>query len=249
VVPTHSFRQEFIGRVALVTGAASGIGRSTWRHLVGQGATVIAVDRQPYTDEELGPLIPHDVCSRSNWTDLTNMIESRYRRLDILVNSAGILRRGTVADTDIADWRQVIDVNLTGVFLGCQSMIPFLRQSSSGAIVNISSVSGLKGDVDLAAYDASKGAVCGLTKDVAVYCKRHGYSVRCNSVHPGVVSTNMLTTFFETNRAGLSEWIAVQPNGRVITPDEVASMIVFLASDGARAINGAEFIIDGGTTA
>jgi len=124
-----------------------------------------------------------------------------------------------------------------------------LRRSPNAAIINISSVSGLKGDADLVAYDASKGAVCGLTKDIALYCIRQSYNVRCNSVHPGVVSTNMLTKFFEGASAGYEEWITAQPNGRAISPDEVAAMIAFLASDGARSINGAEFIIDGGATA
>jgi len=235
--------------VALVTGAASGIGRSTWLRLADEGATVVAVDQQSSADSGMGAVMSHDVRSRVDWGALLGLIEERHGRLDILVNSAGILRRGTVADTSLADWRQVLDVNLTGLFLGCQSAMRLLRRSPSAAIINISSVSGLKGDADLVAYDASKGAVCGLTKDIALYCIRQGYNVRCNSVHPGVVSTNMLTKFFEGASAGYEEWITAQPNGRAISPDEVAAMIAFLASDGARSINGAEFIIDGGATA
>jgi NAD(P)-dependent dehydrogenase (short-subunit alcohol dehydrogenase family) len=216
---------------------------------VDEGATVVAVDQQSSADSGMGTVMSHDVRSRLDWATLLGLIEERHGRLDILVNSAGILRRGTVADTSLADWRQVLDVNLTGLFLGCQSAIRLLRRSPSAAIINISSVSGLKGDADLVAYDASKGAVCGLTKDIALYCIRQGYNVRCNSVHPGVVSTNMLTKFFEGASAGYEEWITAQPNGRAISPDEVAAMIAFLASDGARSINGAEFIIDGGATA
>jgi NAD(P)-dependent dehydrogenase (short-subunit alcohol dehydrogenase family) len=172
-----------------------------------------------------------------------------FGRLTMLVNAAGILQSGSIEDLELDVWRKVMAVNVEGTFWACQAVIPMMR-ASGGSIVNLSSVSAIKADPDLAAYDASKGAVRSLTKEIAIFCARQGWPIRCNSVHPGIVETNMVQDFFsasdETTRRS---WIEAQPIGRLIKADEVAGMIAWLLSAEASYVTGAEYIIDGGLTA
>lgn len=244
----------FDGYVAVVTGGASGIGRATWQRLAADGAEVIALDIDDSQREALLEGYPrvrfirHDVRSRGQWQDLMEEVRAEYGRLDILVNSAGILQEGTVESTEYADWHRMLAVNLDGTFWGCQAALPLLRDSGRGAIVNLSSVSGLKGDLELVAYDASKAAVCQLSKEIALFCAAQNYQVRCNSVHPGIVGTAMIEQFFATSElAQVEEWR--QPDGRTIRPEEVAAMITWLASPQASFVTGAEYVIDGGLSA
>lgn len=244
----------FDGCVALVTGGASGIGRATWQRLSAEGAAVVVTDIDETCAGEvtaLGPMgmfLTQDVSSRAGWAEVIDRVRARHGRLDVLVNAAGILREGTVEDTDLATWRRVMAVNLDGTFWGCQSVIPLMREGGRGSIVNLSSVSGIKGDPELAAYDASKGAVRLLSKEVALFCTRRGYPVRCNSVHPGVVETPMVANFLATTRLSRAEdW--KQPIGRLIQAAEVAGMIAWLASAESSFVTGAEYVIDGGMTA
>jgi 3(or 17)beta-hydroxysteroid dehydrogenase len=244
------------GKVAIVTGGASGIGQATWRKFVLEGARVVVTDISETDRGEEASLCSeavfqrHDVRRLEDWREIVALTLSRFGRIDVLVNSAGILREGTVEDTTLADWRDVLAVNLDGTFYGCRSVIPAMQEAGGGSIINLSSVSGIKADATLVAYDASKGAVRALTKEVAVYCARRGYSIRCNSVHPGIVDTGMVGKFFETAKLSTrEEWSASQPISRPVKPQEVAEMITFLASAEASFVTGAEFVIDGGMTA
>ena len=243
--------RRFEGKVAIVTGAASGIGRATARRLAEEGASVLGVDLAGPQAPDDNPQIAFarlDVADRDAWQALVADVRKRFGRLDVLVNCAGILREGTVESTDYAQWRQVMAVNLDGTFWGCQACMPLMLENDGGAIVNLSSVSGLKGDSDLVAYDASKGAVRLLSKEIALFCAARGQPVRCNSVHPGVVETPMVSDYLETSQiAKPEEWN--QPNGRLIKAQEVAAMIAWLASSEAAFVTGAEYIIDGGMTA
>ncbi|MGB3416227.1 MAG: glucose 1-dehydrogenase [Mesorhizobium sp.] len=244
----------FDGHVALVTGGSSGIGKAAWKRFAAEGAFVVVSDINDECAGEVatlgkrGTFIRHDVSDRHQWFSVIEQVRSSHGRLDILVNSAGILREGTIENTDYESWRQVLKVNLDGTFWGCQTAIPLMRESRGGSIVNLSSVSGLKGDLELVAYDASKGAVRLLSKEIALFCASRDYPIRCNSVHPGVVETPMVENYFTTAELSSAEdWR--QPIGRAVQPEEVAGMIAWLASADASFVTGAEYVIDGGIMA
>ncbi|TIW75633.1 MAG: SDR family oxidoreductase [Mesorhizobium sp.] len=244
-------RSSVASPVVIVAGGSSGIGLACCRRFAADGAIVISCDlRQPASGQGVGEWIELDVTDPNRWRAVVDIVRARHGRLDALVNSAGILLEGTVESTSLELWRKVMAVNLYGTFFGCQAVLPLMRQSGGGAIVNVSSVSGIKADAELAAYDASKGAVRLLSKEVAIFCARRGDSIRCNSVHPGVVDTPMLTGFFaEATLSSEQQWNNAQPIGRRIVPDEVANLIVWLCSSEASFLTGAEYVIDGGATA
>ena len=246
------------GKAALVTGGASGIGLATAQRFVAEGARVAITDRDDSLGCEavrgLGPealFVRYDVTSEEDWEAAMSEGVSRFGGVDVLVNSAGIFRFGTIEDTTLEEWRQTIAVNLDGTFLGCREAVRTMRERG-GSIVNLSSVSGLVGDPDNAAYDASKGGVRLLTKSVALYCAKKGYPIRCNSVHPGGIDTPMVRSYFAGRpdpEAEHHEWIRHSPIGRLGRAEEIASLILYLASDEADFVTGAEFTIDGGSTA
>lgn len=251
--------QRLSDKTALVTGAASGIGRAVAERLAAEGARVAVADVNRDAGvavaEAIGDgavFVDLDVTSEESWQAAVAAVADAFGGLDILVNSAGIIDLKSIEDTSLADWRRVMAVNLDGTFLGCRFGVQAMKGSGGGSIVNMSSVSGLVGGANLAAYNASKGGVRLLTKSVALHCARKGYGIRCNSVHPSFVATPMVDDIAGSARdpdkamAGMASQI---PLGRLGEAEEVAGMVAYLASDEAAFVTGSEFVIDGGLTA
>ena len=233
-------------KIILITGAAGGIGSAIAEAVVRNGGLAVATDIAGRTgmDHVL------DVTSEADWRRVMDAVGSAGR-LDGLVNAAGIVAIGTVEDTDFATWRRVMAINLDGTFLGCKYAMPLLRKAG-GAIVNISSVSGLVGGHNLAAYNASKGGVRLLSKSVALHGARQTPQVRCNSVHPTFIEGPMSDSLFKVvpNPAEVKARMERQiPLRRFGKPAEVAEMCVYLLSDESVFVTGAEFVSDGGLTA
>lgn len=248
------------GKVTLISGAASGIGRATAQLFAREGAVVVVADinedRGLETAAKIGApawFVPLDVTQEHSWSTAFETVLQRAGRLDILVNSAGIWLESDFVSYSLADWQRTMDVNVTGTFLGCRFAVDAMKtKGNAGSIVNISSVYGNIAADDAVAYSASKGAVRLLTKAVALYCAAKTLPVRCNSVHPGYVDSEMLDGYAATVGgrekavAGLSSMV---PMRKLATPLDIAEAILFLASDSARVITGAELPVDGGMLA
>jgi len=234
-------------KIILITGAAGAVGSAVAEAVVQAGGLAIATDLAGCTgmDHAL------DVTSEDDWRRVIEDIDRAAGRLDGLVNAAGIVTMGSVEDTDFATWRRVMAVNLDGTFLGCKHALPLLRRNG-GSIVNISSVSGLVGGYNLVAYNASKGGVRLLSKSVALHGARLKPQVRCNSIHPAFLEGPMADAIIAQTRnpeRARERMTAEVPLGRFGRPAEVAEMCVYLLSDEAAFVTGAEFVIDGGLTA
>lgn len=249
----------FGGRVAFVTGGGSGIGSATCERLAADGALVAVADinlkSAEGTAERLGQgatAVALDVSHSGSWRDAIAGVESDLGPLQILVNCAGVIEKLDVEQATVESWRRTMAVNSTGVFYGCREAVRAMKRSEvEGRIVNLSSISGLKGDPDTPAYDASKGAVRSITKEVAIFCARANMPIRCNSVHPGTVSTAMVRSLADggDGQEMVDRWIADMPIGRLGEPEEIAAAIAFLVSDESSYITGAELVVDGGTLA
>jgi NAD(P)-dependent dehydrogenase (short-subunit alcohol dehydrogenase family) len=234
------------GKIILTTGAAGAIGGAVIDAIKAAGGIGIA------TDVKAGDGIEAlDVTAEADWQRVAAEIERKHGRLDGLVNAAGIVAPGSVEQLDFVTWRKVLSVNLDGAFLGCKYSMPLLRKQG-GSIVNLSSVSGLVGGHNLAAYNASKGGVSLLSKSVALYGARLTPPVRCNAVCPAFVDGPMVDTILQGARdpAAAREKLPRDiPLGRLGKPAEIAALCVYLLSDAAAFITGADFPIDGGLTA
>lgn len=254
------------GKVALVTGAGSGIGRACAERLAAEGAVVIATDidntggRQTVTHIHAADGEAHflhqDVSEEAGWQTLLDWIREEQECLHILVNNAGIGVGGSILEMTLAEWRRQQAINLDGVFLGMKHCIPLIRDSGGGSIINMSSVAGLKGSANLAAYCATKGGVRLLTKAVALECASQRWPIRVNSVHPGVIDTPIWTKvnpeyFSEGENAVDVDAMAELgvPMGLPGKPQDIANGVLFLASDDSSYMTGAELVIDGGITA
>jgi 3(or 17)beta-hydroxysteroid dehydrogenase len=233
-------------KIVLITGAAGSVGKAVAEAVVAEGAHAVTTDLSGK-----GAAYALDVTSELDWLRVIAEIGRIGDRLDGLVNAAGVAELGNIEETDFATWRRIIGVNLDGTFLGCKHGLTLLKRHG-GSIVNLSSVAGLIGGHNLAAYNASKGGVRLLTKSVALHGARLNPQVRCNSVHPAFLEGPMvdamleLTQYPDGARARITRDI---PLGRFGTAQEVAQMCVYLLSDEARFVTGAEFVIDGGLTA
>lgn len=245
------------GKVVLVTGGGSGIGRASAELLAREGATVVVSDIDAQGGAETATRIggaasflPHDTSSEADWQRVLGAIQDRHGALHGLVNNAGISGRfpsGFEYET-VDDWRRIFAVNVEGVFLGCRLAVPVMRESGGGSIVNLSSLAALVGTPELSAYGASKGAVRQFTKSVALACARKGYKVRCNSVHPGIILTAMGEGLLRDPDARKQIQSRI-PLGEFGQAEDIAYGVLYLISDESRHMTGGELVIDGGIAA
>jgi NAD(P)-dependent dehydrogenase (short-subunit alcohol dehydrogenase family) len=250
--------------IALVTGAAGGIGRAVCQSLKDAGATVIATDLAGDGDvPAAAAYYPHDVSRESDWTRIADTVRARYGRLDALVNAAAIAKVMRIEDTSLDIWRKVQSVNVESILLSMRAMLGLLQVSGKtrkggASIVNFSSVGGQRGAAFAAAYCSSKGAVKLLTKSAAIEFAALGYGIRVNSVHPGGIATDMLDSMMQryvdigavpAREVAEAAIVANHPIGRLGTPEEIGGGVVYLCSSAASFVTGSELVIDGGFTA
>ncbi|MEL7369103.1 MAG: glucose 1-dehydrogenase [Myxococcota bacterium] len=246
------------GKHAIITGGAKGIGRSTAEAFVREGARVMIAD----IDKDAGQAVadslgdaaffqPLDVMQPDAWTAAAEAAKDKFGALQVLVNNAGGGVYGSVEETDLASFRFSHALNVDSVFLGMKACLPLMKTSGPGSIINVSSVAGMVGAPQMLAYCSAKGAVRLLSKSAAMDFARRGYSIRCNSVHPSFTDTPLVDTLVQAMgdadraRASLEKSIPLRRLGR---PEEIASMILYLASDESSFVTGAELVVDGGLT-
>jgi NAD(P)-dependent dehydrogenase (short-subunit alcohol dehydrogenase family) len=247
--------EELNGRVALVTGAAGGIGRAIVALLALNGARVAASD---LTTEEIPGAeltLAQDISLEADWAETLAAVGNRLGPLDILINNAGIGIAKDLENTSLEEWRRVMRVNLDGTFLGVRHGIAAMK-AKGGVIVNIASVAGIIAAPPLAAYAAAKGGVRALSKTAAIHCTERGYAIRVNSLHPGFTETALLDDMADTLGKGPEGGAVIkaklaqrQPLGRLARPEEVAEAVLFLASPKSSYMTGAELVLDGGFSA
>lgn len=241
------------GKVAIITGGASGLGAADARLLAAEGAKVVITDIQDAPGEALAAELPgslylhHDVRSEAEWDMVVATTMQRFGRLDILVNNAGLVRFATVEDLSYADYKIQIDVMLDGTFLGCKAAIPHMSRDGSGSIVNMASIGGMKGMSVIPAYAGAKGGIIAMTRSIAVHCQEQGYRIRVNSIAPGSIVTPMTAQALAelpADSAGL-EQSAAHGMGQ---PIDIANMVLYLACQDGRHITGTNIVIDNGET-
>lgn len=250
-------------KVALVTGAAQGIGLGIAEAMMREGATVVLTD---LNDELLKQGAVHekalglrlDVTQEDDWAQAATVVEEKFGWLDVLVHNAGIVITGPMEQTSHADWSRLMSINVDSAFLGCKAMLPLLqaggrRHAGGASVINISSVLGMVGVTDEMAYSVSKAAVRQMARALAIEWAHHGYNIRANSVHPGIIRTRMLETYVEGLVASGADpqtaWRPLEdlaPLRRVGSVEDVAAAVVFLASEDAGFVNATELVVDGG---
>ena len=249
-------------KVAIITGAASGLGFAAARKLLEEGAKVILTDVNREVLDSMSERLSdfsksqfqaifHDVTQEESWIELINQTESDHGKINILVNSAGISLGADVVSTDFDIWKKVHQVNLDSVFLGCKYAVPAMGKYGHGSIINISSISGIVAGWNTAAYNSSKAGVRLLSKSVALFCAKKGYEVRCNSIHPAFVDTPILDPIKQV--FGAEEAVAKLarqiPMNKIGDTDDVSYAILYLASDESKFMTGTEIVLDGGLSA
>ena len=250
------------GKVAIITGAASGLGFAATQKLLEEGAKVMLSDineevinsmserLSQFSQTQFSTCI-HDVTNEDSWIELIDKTEKDFGKINILVNSAGISLGADIVSTDFEIWKKVHEVNLDSVFLGCKYAIPKMSAHGHGSIINISSISGIVAGWNTAAYNSSKAGVRLLSKSVALYCAKKGYDVRCNSLHPAFVNTPILDPLKQA--FGADEAVAKLarqiPMNKIGDTDDVSYAILYLASDESKFMTGTEIVLDGGLSA
>lgn len=256
------------GKVALVTGGASGIGAAIVELLAQEGATVVATDIDELNGPEIAArlkkagreviFLPQDVTSEERWIEVTAEVGKRYGRLDVMVSNAGIgIGAPSIVDMTLADWRRQTAINLDGVFLSVKHSLPLMRKHGGGSIIMMSSLAGLRGAANLAGYCATKGGVRLFAKAIAMECAQIGDGIRVNSVHPGIIDTPIWGKI-PTSATGAGQNAPIDPDerakfatplGRAGQALEIAQGVLYLASDASRYVTGTELVIDGGMNA
>lgn len=242
------------GKRALVTGGASGLGEAIVRRFVAEGAQVVIGDIDRSAGEalasELGAsarFVWLDVAAEESWAEALATCDA----LDVLVNNAGITTLGSIEDVSLAQFMHEIEIDVVGVFLGCKLVIPKMRPHG-GSIINMASMAGVRAQGNLVAYNAAKAAVTHMTKSCALHFAEKGYGIRCNSIHPGAIHTPIIDKVLaqsDNPEALYASFVAAHPIGRLGKPEEIAAIAVYLATDESAFATGAEFRVDGGSTA
>ena len=240
------------GKVAIITGAAKGLGEADARMFAREGATVILtdVDREngARVAAEIGgnaEFLVHDVRKEAEWEALIADVIARHGKLDILVNNAGVVELGNIETQTEADYRFIMAVSADGTFFGCKHAVLAMKQTGGGSIINMASIASIQGEPNVAAYAAAKGAIESLTRSVAVHCTNSKYNIRCNSVHPAGILTPMVMEFAgKVAASGLHPADDAPPPSKLGEPDDIAYTVLFLASDEAKFINGAAIRVD-----
>ena len=237
-------------KVAIITGAAQGMGASHAKLFIEQGAKVVLTDLNEEKGQalakELGEnavFVKQNVANEADWANVVAIAEEKFGPVNVLVNNAGITMAKKIADTSVEDYRRIVEINQVSVFLGMKTVAPSMQKAGGGSIVNISSMNGLVAGA--IGYTDTKFAVRGMTKAAAMEFASIG--IRVNSVHPGVIATPMVVQ--EDTKAAVEEFAKHIPLGRVAESSEVSNLVLFLASDEASYSTGSEFVIDGGLTA
>jgi len=246
-------------KVAIVTGGASGVGKADCLLLAREGAKVVVTD----IDEKNGTavakeitdkggtarFVKHDIASETDWQNLIAFTKDTFGGLDILVNNAAILAIGTIEDTSLELWQKIQRINSDGYFLGCKYGYAAMKERGGGSIVNMSSIAGIGGSSSFCAYSASKGAVAAMTRSIAAHSRFHQIKIRCNSIHPDGIKTPMVFNL-QAQSGGKQSQVRVndpkQVMARFSEPEDIANLVLFLASDESRMIQGAELRIDNG---
>ena len=245
------------GKVIIITGAASGLGKADAQRLAEEGARLVLTDINKEAGQQVAEgcnalFVEQDVSSEAGWRELVATTVEKFGRLDGLVNNAGIAHVANIETETTEQWHRILRVHLDGTFFGCRSVLPEMAKSGGGSIINMSSTAALVGISPYLAYSAAKGGIRAMTKSIAMYCREQKNNIRCNSVHPGSISTPMVHDALET-LSGIKLMEQDDPEAArkamgIGEPLDVANMVLFLSSDESKHINGAELVVDNGDT-
>jgi NAD(P)-dependent dehydrogenase (short-subunit alcohol dehydrogenase family) len=252
-------------KIALVTGAANGLGRATAELLAREGALVLLTDIDDASGEAAAAAIcanggqarymHHDASKPEDWEAVLGALRQAHGRLDILVNNAGGGTYNDIETVTLPEWRRIMSINLDATFIGTQAAIRWMKETGGGSIVNVSSVAAFVGSPNLAAYCAAKAGINLMSKSAGVYCGQKGYGIRVNAVHPGLVETKAgiemarLATGASSDEDAIAMFTGLHPIGRIGQPDDIAQGILYLASDESSFVTASNLVIDGGFTA